>query len=325
MPKRYDLQRRKLRRLMTLVAIFAFTPSALLLTVGVLILVLGHATRDLIFGVLTLSLTATLLGGVAATVVYVRRESSVAHLQTEFVNKVSHDLRTPLTSIRLFVETLQAGRLRDPEKVQQALDTIAAETSRLSAMIDRLLGWARMEAGRRIYRLEEASPRTVVEAALRAFEPQLLTASDVKLSTEIADEAELPKVRVDLPAMQEALLNLLQNAFHYTGAHKIISVRCSRRERGVAITISDNGPGIPKTEHRRIFEKFYRLTREDLPRQPPGSGLGLSMVYHIVSAHGGTVAVESELGQGATFTVTLPSVELTRSLPPPVVEALEGR
>jgi two-component system phosphate regulon sensor histidine kinase PhoR len=144
-----DLQRRKLRRLMTLVAIFAYGPSALLITIGVLILVFGHATKDVVFGIMTLSLTVTLLGGVALTIVYVRRESSVAQLQTEFVNKVSHDLRTPLTSIRLFVETLQAGRLKDPEKIQQVLDTIATETKRLSEMVERLLGWARMEAGRR--------------------------------------------------------------------------------------------------------------------------------------------------------------------------------
>jgi two-component system phosphate regulon sensor histidine kinase PhoR len=117
-----DLQRRKLRRLMTLVAIFAYGPSALLITIGVLILVFGHATKDVVFGIMTLSLTVTLLGGVALTIVYVRRESSVAQLQTEFVNKVSHDLRTPLTSIRLFVETLQAKRLQDPEKIQQVLD-----------------------------------------------------------------------------------------------------------------------------------------------------------------------------------------------------------
>lgn len=306
MAKTHDILRSKLRKLMILIALFAFVPSALLLLVGVLILVLGHATRDFVFGVLTLGLTVTLVVGVVATVAYVRRESSVAQLQTEFVSKVSHDLRTPLTSIRLFVEMLQSGRLRDPEKIQQALDTLAGETTRLSAMIDRLLGWARIEAGKRIYRLELESPRTVVETALRAFEPQLLTATDVKLTTHIQDD--LPQVRVDLPALSEAVLNLLQNAFHYTGPHKVIGVRCVRRGQQVAISVTDNGPGIPKHEHRRIFEKFYRLTRDDLPLQPQGTGLGLSMVYHIVGAHDGMATVESELGQGATFTISLPAV-----------------
>ena len=305
MPKFHDVQRRKLRRLMMLVSLFAFLPSGLLLTVGVLILVFGHATKDVVFGVITLGLTVTLLGGVALTVIYVRRESSVAQLQTEFVNKVSHDLRTPLTSIRLFVETLQGGRLRDPDKIQQALDTIATETARLTNMIDRLLGWARIEAGKRIYRPMEHPAREVVTAALQAFEPQLLTAGDVKLVTQIADD--LPSINVDLPAMSEALLNLLQNAFHYTGPHKLITVRCFRRGTQVVISVSDNGPGIPKHEHRRVFEKFYRLTRDDLPLQPQGTGLGLSMVHHIVRAHDGTTTVDSEVGQGATFSIVLPS------------------
>ena len=306
MPKFHDLQRRKLRRLMMLVSLFAFLPSGLLLTVGVLILVFGHATKDVVFGVITLGLTVTLLGGVAATVLYVRRESSVAQLQTEFVNKVSHDLRTPLTSIRLFVETLQGGRLRDPEKIKQALETIATETARLSSMIDRLLGWARIEAGKRVYRPLEHPARDVVEAALKAFEPQLLTAADVKMHIHIADD--LPSVNVDLPAMSEALLNLLQNAFHYTGPHKVITVRCVRRGTQVVISVGDNGPGIPKHEHRRVFEKFYRLTRDDLPLQPQGTGLGLSMVHHIVRAHDGMTTVESEVGQGAVFSIFLPSV-----------------
>ena len=320
MPKFHDLQRRKLRRLMMLVSLFAFLPSGLLLTVGVLILVFGHATKDLVFGVITLGLTVTLLGGVAATVLYVRRESSVAHLQTEFVNKVSHDLRTPLTSIRLFVETLQGGRLHDPEKIQQALDTIATETARLTNMIDRLLGWARIEAGKRVYRPQPHPAREVVEAALQAFEPQLLTAADVKLLTHIADD--LPSVSVDLPAMSEALLNLLQNAFHYTGPHKVITVRCVRRGTQVVISVGDNGPGIPKHEHRRVFEKFYRLTRDDLARQPQGTGLGLSMVHHIVRAHDGMTTVDSEVRQGATFTILLPSlppetpIASTSSTPP---------
>ena len=306
MKKTPDPLRSKLRRLMLLIALFAFVPSALLLTVGILILVLGHATRDTVFGLMTVGLTATLVGGVVATVAYVRRETSVAQLQTEFVNKVSHDLRTPLTSIRLFVESLQTGRLSDPEKTREALDTLVTETERLSAMIDRLLGWARMEAGKRRYHLEAETPQRVIEAALSAFRPQLLTA-DVRLSSEV--QSDLPRVRVDVPAMTEALLNLLQNALKYTGDHKVITVRCARRGLMVAFSVSDNGPGIPKTEHRRVFEKFYRLTRPDHIPQPQGTGLGLSIVYHIVHAHGGTTSVESDLGQGATFTVLLPGVE----------------
>ena len=309
MAPRYDIQRSKLRRLMLLIALFAFVPSGLLLTVGVLILVFGHATRDVVFGVTTLGLTFTLLGGVVATVLYVRRESSVAQLQTEFVNKVSHDLRTPLTSIRLFVETLQSGRLadKDKEKTQLALDTIATETARLSAMIDRLLGWARMEAGKRIYRPETVAPEKVLDAALTGFKPQLLVseADAVQLSRHVQEG--LPPIYVDVPAMSEALLNLLQNAYKYTDAKKIISVRLARRGPHVVFSVSDNGPGIPKTEHRRIFEKFYRLTRPDAALQPQGTGLGLSMVYHIVRAHDGMTTVESELGQGATFSIALPA------------------
>lgn len=303
MEKTPDLLRSKLRRLMILIALFAFVPSALLLTVGILILVLGHATHDLVFGVLTLSLTVTLVVGVVATVAYVRRETSVAQLQTEFVNKVSHDLRTPLTSIRLFVEALQTGRLRDPEKTQQALDTMATETARLSAMIDRLLGWARMEAGKREYRIMPESPLRIVENALSAFKLQLVM-EDVTLTTHVQED--LPLIQVDGAAICEALLNLLQNAYKYTGTQKIITVRCVRRAGQVVFSVSDNGPGIPKAEHRRIFEKFYRLTRPDVPLQPPGTGLGLSMVYHIVHAHGGTTTVDSELGQGATFSIALP-------------------
>ncbi|MDW8281697.1 MAG: HAMP domain-containing sensor histidine kinase [Myxococcales bacterium] len=304
MTKVYDIQRSKLRWLMALVMLFSLVPSALLLTVGVLVLVLGHATKDVVFGVLILGLASTLLGGVVATVLYVRRETTVARLQTEFVSKVSHDLRTPLTSIRLFVETLQEGRLRDPDKVQQALDVIAMETSRLSAMINRLLGWARMEAGRRIYRMELESPHRVVEAALAAFEPQRLTA-DVTLEKQV--EPDLPLVRIDLHAMSEALLNLLQNAFHYTGPQKHIRVSCRRYGKQVAIAVADNGPGIAKKDQKRIFEKFYRVARDDAPLQVQGSGLGLAMVHHIVRAHGGLTRVESELGRGATFTIYLPA------------------
>lgn len=312
MPPVHDIQRSKLRWLLALVLIFSLVPSALLLFIGILILAWGHAPKDTVFGVLTLGLASTMLGGVVATVLYVRRETTVARLQTEFVSKVSHDLRTPLTSIRMFVETLQEGRLRDPDKIQQVLDLMALETGRLSSMINRLLGWARMEAGRRIYQMSDESPGRVVDAALSAFEPQRLT-GQVELHRKV--EPDLPPVHVDLLALSEAVLNLLQNAFHYTGQHKVIGIECAQRAGHVVIAVTDNGPGIPRKEHRRIFEKFYRVARVDQPvlGDVHGTGLGLAIVHHIVHAHGGTTAVDSEPGHGATFTIALPAGPRSRA------------
>src|ERR1051325_1579658 len=141
----------RLRRVIVLILLFVVGPSALLLTIGISVLALSHAARDVVFGVLIVSIVATMGIGATATLVYLARAEALAKLQTDFVSKVSHDLRTPLTSIRMFVETLQLGRAGDPEKVQQCLDVMAVETERLTAMIDRLLAWGRMEAGRRIY------------------------------------------------------------------------------------------------------------------------------------------------------------------------------
>src|SRR5512136_744295 len=154
---------------------FVVVPAALMLTVGILILVFGSQARDIVFGVLILALVATTLIGGFAVLVVLYREAYVSRLQTEFVNKVSHDLRTPLTSIRMFVETLQMGRLADPARQREALGIIAEETSRLSNLINRLLDWARMESGRRSYELRPEPLTPILEAAVKGFEPQLLS------------------------------------------------------------------------------------------------------------------------------------------------------
>src|SRR3954471_1917838 len=156
-PRRYDKYASQIRMLVVLVLCFAVAPAALLLTVGVLVLVFGHQAHDYVFGVLILSLALTLIAGITATVVYVRRGTSLAKLQAEFVQKVSHDLRTPLTSIKMFVETLQSGRLTDTDKVDECLDVLSRETDRLTAMVERLLEWARMEAGKRVYDTERVT------------------------------------------------------------------------------------------------------------------------------------------------------------------------
>jgi two-component system phosphate regulon sensor histidine kinase PhoR len=293
--------------LVVLVLCFAVAPAALLLTVGILVLVFGHQAHDYVFGILILALAATLIAGITAVVVYVRRGTSLAKLQAEFVQKVSHDLRTPLTSIKMFVETLQEGRLTDKDKVEECLDVLSRETDRLTAMVERLLEWARMEAGKRVYDLERVSVAAVVDAAMEGAESQVkLSGLDgiTQLNRELADH--LPMIDVDPEAMSEALLNVMSNALRYTPAdRKEITVRAVKRDREVVITISDNGPGIPQHEQSRIFEKFYRVVDPALP-DVEGTGLGLAMVHHIVRAHRGRITVQSDVGKGAAFHIFLP-------------------
>jgi two-component system phosphate regulon sensor histidine kinase PhoR len=295
----------KLGQVYPLIIGFVIVPAALLLTVGVLILVLGSATREYVFGVLVLAAVSTTIIGVIATLTVLYREARVSRLQTDFVNKVSHDLRTPLTSIRMFVETLQLGRLPEPERQREALSVIAQETARLSLLINRLLDWARMESGKRSYALEPVSVEEVVDAALQAFEPQRLS-EPAQVDREI--QPGLPPVRADREALSEALLDLLQNAHKYTGSDKRITVGARLEDGTVLVTVADNGPGIRVADQKRIFEKFYRA-QDPLQRHIEGSGLGLAMVKHIVEAHGGRVTVASDVGQGAVFTIALPAAQ----------------
>jgi two-component system phosphate regulon sensor histidine kinase PhoR len=295
------------RRVLPLIIGFVFIPAALMLTVGVLILVFGAAPRDYVFGALILTLVATSVAGSAATLIVVQREARVARLQTDFVNKVSHDLRTPLTSIRMFVETLQMGRLPDDARRAEALGIIAEETARLSTLINRLLDWARMESGKRRYDLERQAVRPIIEDALHAFEPQMLI-HPVDLVRDFADD--LPEVVADRQALSGALLDLLYNAHKYTGPEKRIIVSAARNGPSVVITVADNGPGISDPDQKRIFDKFYRA-RDPLQRSIEGSGLGLAMVKHIIGGHGGRIAVTSEVGKGAAFAITLPAAEAT--------------
>ena len=316
-----EIQAARLRTLVVLVLCFAVLPGALLLSVGILVLVFGHQPHDYVFGILIVALAAVLVAGILATLSYVRRSTSLARLQAEFVQRVSHDLRTPLTSIRMFVETLQSGRLKDPERVTECLDVIAEETGRLAKMVERLLGWARMEAGKRVFHKQRATVLEIVERALTVLDVEVMLAQlreRGKLVIEPPGPGPSLVVDVDIDAMVEALVNLLQNAVRYTGDDKVIGVRIDVRDQEALITVTDNGPGIPKQDQGKIFEKFYRVVDPADPNVS-GSGLGLAIVHQVVRAHLGSVAVDSDVGRGAAFTIALPLVEE----PVPVLQPAE--
>jgi two-component system phosphate regulon sensor histidine kinase PhoR len=290
-----------LERLLGLIFGFVIAPALALIPVGILILVFSTTPASTAFGVLVLAMVGAMAAGATAMLVYVFRSRSLARLQTEFVAKVSHDLRTPLTSIRLFIETLQLGRAADPKKTQDCLECLAAETARLAAMIDRLLAWARMEAGRRVYELGAVAPEEIVRGARQALSPQLL---DEPAEVEATAAPGLPAIHADRDAIVEALWNLLTNAHRYTGDDKRIALRAAADGADrVVFSVGDNGPGIPAAEQRKIWEKFYRGKNAE---GKGGSGLGLAIVAHVARAHRAQLTIGvSHLG-GAEFRLSVP-------------------
>jgi two-component system phosphate regulon sensor histidine kinase PhoR len=290
------------KRIVQLLVYLVIVPTTLILAVGIVLMFLG-SLFNLLFGVLTVSFVLVVVTGVVLVLVFVRREADLSELQADFVSKVSHELRTPLTSIRLFVETI--GRSRgDRTTEDKCLDALGRETERLTQVIERLLDWGRMEAGRKQYDLREGSVSPVVDAAVSAFAPLRERHPELDFSVEVAPG--LPQVQLDRDAMVDAVVNLLSNALKYGGTPPVVKLRVARSaEGGVLIEVIDNGGGIPRGEHRRIFEKFYRID-DRLSREREGSGLGLAIVRHIVRAHRGRIHLDSVSGSGSTFRIVLP-------------------
>jgi len=295
-----DGHARGFRRIVFLLVWLVIVPTGLLLALGILMLVFWQAELNIVFGILVFTLVGCLVTGTVLSLVFLRREANLAKLQTDFVSKVSHELKTPLTSIRMFTDMLQTEQ--DPEQKQICYDVLQKETSRLSHRIDRLLDWGRMEAGRRVYDRKPDSVEAIVQDALKAHDTATVGRGR---QIEVAIEPGLPPVMADRAAMVDALVNLLSNAWKYTGDDKEITLSASADARAIRISVRDNGQGIPRAEHRRIFDKFYRAN-DLLSREIEGFGLGLSIVRHVARGHDGRVELESQVGHGSTFTIVLP-------------------
>jgi signal transduction histidine kinase len=252
----------------------------------------------------TFLVLVVLLGGIVLAIRATDREARLAQAKSNFVSNVSHELKTPLSLISLFSEILELGRVNNEEKKTEYYRIIRHESRRLNKTIDNILDFSRIEAGRKTYQLVDGDMAEVIDNVLSTHRYQIIN-SGFDIQTNI--QRDLPPVLIDRDAMTQAISNLLDNAIKYSGKVKQLSITAKTLGSDLCIEIADHGIGIPRAEQEKIFEKFYRVGN-GLVHDVKGSGLGLSLVKHIIEAHNGTISVESDVGSGSRFTILLPLV-----------------
>jgi nitrogen-specific signal transduction histidine kinase len=252
-----------------------------------------------------------MIGGILLTYRNISREMKLARLKSDFVANVSHELRTPLALIRLYAETLELGRLNSKEKYQEYFRIIREESERLTALINNILDFSRIEAGRKEYEFKETNLAELVRSTLDSYRFQI---EQNGFAFEENISGDVPPVTVDREAIARSLLNLVNNALKYSKDKKFIGVNLYRSNGSVNLEVCDHGIGISPDEQDKIFDKFYRCG-DPLVHNVKGSGLGLSLVRHIARAHGGDVTVESAPQKGSKFTIALPIDPSIRQAP----------
>ncbi|HYC90699.1 MAG TPA: HAMP domain-containing sensor histidine kinase [Thermoanaerobaculia bacterium] len=242
----------------------------------------------------------------------VARQMRLSQMKSDFVSNVSHELRTPLSSIRVFGEYMRLGRVTKDEKIREYGEYIEAESRRLTALINNILDFSKIESAEKKYHFCATDIVELVEQTVEGFEMPL---RDAGVSIAFAFEGTPPPLLLlDKDAIAQVLVNLLDNAVKYSNGNKNIGVTVLGGRDEVHVRVRDHGIGIAAAERKKIFEKFYRVG-SGLVHDVKGSGLGLSIVQHVVQAHGGRVEVESEVGAGSTFTLVLPIRTATENVP----------
>jgi signal transduction histidine kinase len=231
----------------------------------------------------------------------VHREIAVARLKSDFVATVSHEFRTPLTTLRQFTEILREGKAADDAQRQVCYDAQSRATDRLTRLVETVLDFGRMQADKRPYVFETVSVNSVVRSVVDTFRQD---ASAVGFTIELGEMTDAA-VSADIEALGRAIRNLLENAVKYSPTERTVTVSAERRSRDVLIAVRDRGIGIAPHERRAVFDQFHRGA-EAAKRGITGTGIGLAMVDHIVRGHRGRVDIESEPGKGSTFTIVLP-------------------
>ncbi len=233
------------------------------------------------------------------------RELAIAEMRSHFAASVSHELKTPLTAIRMFAEALTMGVQTRPDAQKDYLRTIISESERLSRLLNNVLDFSKIEQGTRTYRFELTSLEDVIQAATKAMTFPL---KQKGFNIKIEMEKGIPQVRADKDALEQAVLNLLHNGLKYSGESREIVLKLRLRGTTACIDVIDHGVGISDENRDKIFGKFFRVSGAENQRIP-GTGLGLTIVSHIAEAHGGRVEVFSQPGEGSTFSILIPLEE----------------
>ncbi len=247
-------------------------------------------------------LTLVLLAATAVGLRYILRQIELVQVKSSFVSNVTHELKTPISVIKLAVETLELRRFHDPADGDKYLHTIMRETDRLTTLVDNILDFSRLEAGQKVLHFTAVDPRELIQLVMDSFRLRLED-QGFHFTVEVPDS--LPRIRGDSMALQHCLFNLLDNAVKYSRERKEVRVYASAGEGFVSISVADRGIGIEAEHLERIFEKFVRV-ETGLVHTVKGAGLGLSLVDLIIRAHHGRVEVASTVGEGSSFTLVIP-------------------
>jgi signal transduction histidine kinase len=280
-----------------------------------LLATLEEKKKGLVFYVsIIIFATFSILGGSIFTTSALAREWRQAKLKSEFASHLSHDLRRPLTSIRMFSEMLHSGSVPSEAKKQEYYGIISEESDKLTVLANNILDFSRIESGRRKYNMRPEDITRIVREAVERFKVYTIRESRAVL-LRIADNGEgspngaktgFPMVKCDAGAISQAIMNLLTNADKYSPSDKPITVRLMREKKQAIIEVEDQGEGIAKEDLKKVFQKFYRASRANVS-EVEGSGLGLALVKYTAEAHGGKVMVKSEVGKGSVFRIVLPT------------------
>lgn len=271
----------------------------------------GQTIEDLVRGrtytniAVIASLIGVLLIGVYFVLRSIRREIDLAQTKSDFVSNVSHELRTPLALISMFAETLEMGRVRTEEKKQEYYSIISREAGRLGKIVNKILNFSRIEAGKVKYNFTRTDINELIDSICSAYSFHMKNNGFDLL---IDKKEDLPLILADGEAVSEAVINLIDNAMKYSNSEKYIKVATGMDKDMVFVEVTDKGMGISSDKQKKIFEKFYRITSGEV-HNSKGTGLGLTIVRHIVEAHKGKIELTSRPEKGSTFRLLFPAGE----------------